>query len=113
MHWLHNYQLFLFDFDGLLVNTEEIHYMAYKRMFNGRGLELTWDFDYYCTLAHYSAEGLRDQVYEQYHELKTMEPSWAVLYSEKKQAIIDLLNEGKVHLMPGVEKILTYLNEAN
>src|ERR1700722_13196293 len=102
MRWIHNFNLFLFDFDGLLVNTEEIHYMAYKRMFAGRGLSLTWDFNYYCTLAHYSAEGLRDQVYAQFPVLKEIEPSWPVLYAEKKQAIIDLLNEGKVNLMPGV-----------
>ena len=32
MRWISEYQLFLFDLDGLLVNTEELHYQAYKNM---------------------------------------------------------------------------------
>ena len=32
MDWIKKYQLFLFDFDGLLVNTEEMHFLAYKQM---------------------------------------------------------------------------------
>lgn len=113
MRWIHNYQLFLFDFDGLLVNTEEIHYLAYKRMCANRGINLHWDFDYYCRLAHYSAEGLRDQIYLQFPDLVAQEPSWQVLYAEKKEAILRLLNEGAVHPMPGVEKLLTALQAAD
>lgn len=113
MQWIHEFQLFLFDFDGLLVNTEEIHYMAYKRMCAQRGVDLTWDFDYYCRVAHYSAEGLREQLYAQYPQLKAIESSWDVLYAEKKRAVIELLNEGAIHPMPGVEKLLTALEKAS
>lgn len=113
MQWIHKFNLFLFDFDGLLVNTEEIHFMAYKRMCAGRGFKLDWDFDRYCQIAHYSAEGLKIAIYEKFPMLKKIEPSWEVLYAEKKQAIIDLLNEDAVHLMPGVEALLQHLEEAN
>jgi haloacid dehalogenase superfamily, subfamily IA, variant 3 with third motif having DD or ED len=112
MDWIKEYQLFLFDFDGLLVNTEEIQFMAYKRMCAGRGVDLKWQFSDYCRVAHYSSEGLRDQIYAQYPELKDQEPSWNVLYSEKKKALADLLNEGAVHPMPGVVKLLTALQDA-
>lgn len=113
MKWIYNYQLILFDFDGLLVNTEEIHYMAYRRMCAKRGVSMDLGFDQYCKIAHYTSEGLKEQLYQLYPQLKTQEPCWSVLYAEKKQAIVDLLNEGKVQLMPGVEKMLLALQEAS
>jgi HAD superfamily hydrolase (TIGR01509 family) len=113
MQWIHEFQLFLFDFDGLLVNTEEIHYLAYQRMFAGRGVHFDWKFDQYCRVAHYSADGLKNCIYEEYPILKATGPSWDVLYAEKKQAIIELFIEGAVHTMPGVEHLLTVLQDAS
>lgn len=113
MRWIHDFDLFLLDFDGLLVNTEEIHHLAYKRMCANRGVDFTWDFDTYCSVAHYSATGLREKIYKQFPKLYEQEPLWSVLYSEKKKAIIDLALEGAVQLMPGAERFLKALQEAD
>lgn len=113
MHWIHNYQLFLFDFDGLLVNTEEIHFMAYKQMCAARGYTLDWSFSRYCQAAHYEATALRDQLYITFPKLLKQEPNWDVLYAEKKRAVIKLFKEGAVHLMPGADALLKALQEAN
>lgn len=112
MQWIHKYQLFLFDFDGLLVNTEEIHYLAYKTMCANRGVVFNWSFDAYCRVAHYKSDGLRQKIYAEFPQLYAMEPSWEVLYAEKKQAIIDLVNSGAVQLMPGAEDLLIELQNA-
>lgn len=112
MQWIHNFDLFLFDCDGLLVNTEEIHYMAYKRMCAARGVNLNWSFEYYCTLAHYSSDGLKNEIYIQFPQLVAQVSGWEILYNEKRQAVLDLLNEGAVHTMPGVEQLLTALDKA-
>lgn len=113
MHWIKEFQLFLFDFDGLLVNTEEIHYLAYIRMCANRGFNLDWSFSRYCSAAHHLAEGLRDQIYEKFPQLLIQEPDWNILYAEKKQAFIDLIQEGPVNLMPGVESFLSLLESIN
>lgn len=112
MKWIHDYQLFLFDFDGLLVNTEEIHYMAYKRMCASKGFQLDWSFPHYCSIAHYSSDGLHEKIYQQFPELRALEPRWEVLYQEKKQAFLDLVDEGAVHMMPGAIELLLALEEA-
>lgn len=112
MHWIHDYQLFLFDFDGLLVNTEEIHYRAYRQMMAGNGLELGWDFDRYCQIAHYEHDGIKKQIFTDYPSLKDS-ASWEELYSQKSQAVMDLVNHGATHLMPGAEKLLAKLEEEN
>lgn len=113
MKWIDEYQLFLFDFDGLLVNTEEIHYLAYKKMCHQRGFELLWDFPYYCSIAHYSSDGLRQQIYADFPQLEAQQPNWEVLYAEKKQAFLHLLRNGSVHMMPGAEALLQLLAQKN
>ncbi|MEC7838555.1 MAG: HAD family phosphatase [Chlamydiota bacterium] len=112
MDWIHNYDLFLFDFDGLLVNTEMIHYRAYKKMCADRGFNLDWDFAKYIEIAHYSSEGLERHVYGCFPELQEIEPNWPVLYAEKKAALIGLFHQEPVPLMPGVEKLLNELQKA-
>lgn len=106
---IRDFQLVLFDFDGLLVNTEEVHYQAYQRMCADRGIKFNWSFSRYCQAAHYEATALRDQLYQEFPELQTIEPDWNVLYAEKKKALLDLVSEGAIHLMPGVEKLLNAL----
>lgn len=113
MDWIHNYQVFLFDLDGLLVNTEELHFMAYKNMLKARGFDLPWDFNRYCQTAHYHSDRIRDELFELFPALREQEPSWDVLYSEKKNAMVKLLKSGAVHLMPGVEELLFALQKTN
>lgn len=111
MNWIRRYQLFLFDFDGLLVNTEHLHYKAYRRMCANRNIDLTWDFLEYAELAHRSATGVRDRLYQNFPQLATEAPEWSVLYEEKKQAFLQLLEEGQAELMPGVESLLKVLQD--
>jgi beta-phosphoglucomutase len=113
MSWISNYQLFLFDFDGLLVNTEELHFLAYQQMMQARGITLNWSFERYCQSAHYSSEKFRKEIFEQYPDLQVQDPTWEILYREKQANMERLLDSGEVHLMPGVEALLTRLQSAN
>lgn len=109
MKWISRFQLFLFDFDGLLVNTEHLHFQAYINMLAQRGFKLEWSFAKWCEMAHLNAEALREGLYAEFPDL---EPNWALLYAEKKQAYFDLISSGKVELMPGVERLLKELAKA-
>lgn len=113
MEWINNFQLFLFDFDGLLVDSEKAHYLAYRNMCSTRGYELPWDFNHYCLQAHYSQERLKEAIYEELPKLYTDEPNWDVLYEEKKTALSDLLNNGTIEMMPGAAKLLSALEKAD
>lgn len=108
MQWVENFQLFLFDFDGLLVNTEHLHYQAYVDMLSRRGYKVDWSFLRFCELAHYDAEGLKNQIYIEFPDI---EPNWEILYNEKKQIYFELLGSGKIKLMPGVENLLSELEK--
>ena len=103
------FQLFLFDFDGLLVNTEKLHYQAYVDALAQRGYQLDWSFDMFRKIAHLNAEALMIALYREFPELQQGE--WETFYSEKKKVYLDLLHQGKVELMPGVETLLTTLDQ--
>jgi HAD superfamily hydrolase (TIGR01509 family) len=109
---LDSFDLCMFDFDGLLVNTELIHYEAYRRMFANRGYEMAWDFPRYCMAAHYESTGLREAAYDTIPGLHNHEPDWLILYEEKKQEYKNLVQDGKVQLMPGVEEFLLKIRDS-
>lgn len=112
MEWIHFYQLFLFDLDGLLVNTESLHYLAYKNMLQAHNFTLPWDFRRYCMTAHYHSDKIADEFLELFPSLYSQGYTWDQLYEQKKQEVMDLLNAGKVSLMPGVEELLKALHKA-
>lgn len=82
-------------------------------MCHARGVNFDWDFDRYCQAAHYEAHALRDHLYTHFPQLQRQEPSWDVLYAEKKQAISELFAADQIQLMPGVPRLLTALQVAN
>lgn len=112
MDWILNYQLFLFDFDGILVNTEQLHYKAYIKMCADRGFSLNWDQKTYLKHALFNSTGLRDGIYREFPDLKRFEPCWDILYQEKKRAYFDLLYEEGTSLVPGVAELLEALQAA-
>src|SRR5690349_22870106 len=111
MNWISEYQLFLFDLDGLLVNTEALHYGAYKRMLAGRGYTLPWDFEKYFSIAQQDAEAPKRYIYAEFPKLQQEEPDWKVLYAEKKECYLDLLQTEAAPLMPGAEDLLLELKK--
>jgi len=113
MQWIFRYQLFLFDLDGLLVNTEEQHFQAYKIMLERRGFTLPWDFMTYFRIAQTDADAPRRYVYAEFPELFKKESRWDVLYSEKKKAYLELLEATPAPLMPGASRLLLALASAN
>lgn len=112
MNWIQSFDLFLFDFDGLLVNTEELHCAAYRKMCQSRGYNLDWTLSQFFEVAHFDAAGLKNAIYQKFPELQKQEPRWEVLYAEKKRYYQELLEKGDLSLMPGVKEVLVALEKA-
>jgi beta-phosphoglucomutase len=112
LSWAAPFSLILFDFDGLLVNTEKIHYMAYQETLKKLGFTLTWDFAKYVSIAHFKAEGLEEEIYKDFPELKKREPEWKSIYRVKRETYLKLLEEREVEWMPGAEELLIRLHDS-
>ena len=113
MQWIYQYQLFLFDLDGLLVNTEELHFKAYVEMCRTRGYHLPWDFVTYYKIAQQAADAPKRFIYQEFPKLELEEPRWEILYAEKKRIYLQLLENEPVPLLPGAKRILNELQKAN
>lgn len=107
MRWIERFDLFLLDFDGLLVDTERLHYEAYKELCSRYDFELPLEFPQYLGIAHSSAEGLKNAIHP---HLMEKEKNWDVLYKQKVKIYLELLHSGKLALMPGVEQFLEELS---
>lgn len=106
MKWIHDFHLFLFDFDGLLVNTEHLHFQAYLNVLSKRGYTLDWGFGKFCELAHLDSKAWKEALFV---EIPDLVPIWNQIYAEKKEAYLELVTSGKVELMPGVKRLLESL----
>ncbi len=110
MQWVSNFDLFLFDFDGLLVNTEELHFKAYQQLCREKGYTLPWTMGQFFEIAHVGSEGIRRELRLLFPQL--FETSWEKLYEEKKKLYETFLEEeGLSLLLPGVEPLLEKLVE--
>lgn len=112
MDWdrVHSFDFFLFDFDGLLVDTERLHYEAYKNMLASHGYTLPWSYPEYALVAHYSSHGIREKLQNLFPDL-FVKNKWEDLYRGKTEAFIHLVQAKEVYLMPGVDTFLRFLEE--
>jgi HAD superfamily hydrolase (TIGR01509 family) len=106
-----SFDAFFFDFDGLLADTEPLHYKAYQHMLKKRNLTLPWDFKTYCHYAHQKTEVFAEQMFKLFPSLKEEQPNWMLLREEKQKIYQNLLLTESIGLMPGVKKILTLLQK--
>jgi HAD superfamily hydrolase (TIGR01509 family) len=109
MNWIRDYQLFLFDFDGLLVDTEQLHFASYREMCFRHRCEMNWDFQRFCREAHSKAMGIWDALAREFPRIFEDEPCKEVLYEEKKSIYVELLKRARLELMEGAESLLTAL----
>jgi beta-phosphoglucomutase len=104
-----DYQLYLFDFDGLLVDTEQLHYTAYMEMARRQGFPLTWDYRRFRQVAHSKPMGFFDG-WQKEHPRALEGTSKEVLYEEKKRLYVELLQKNPLELMEGAEELIDALD---
>ncbi|MCH9611423.1 MAG: hypothetical protein S4CHLAM81_11650 [Chlamydiales bacterium] len=88
------------------MDSEQLHFDAYKQMCAKRGISLKWDEVQYAKFALYSADGLKKALLKEYEQLQDV--PWERLYAEKKACYQELLAK-RVDLMPGVTPFLEML----
>ncbi len=111
LQWIHNFDLFLFDFDGLLVNTEHLHFQAYVNVFAKRGYHLKWSFQTFTRIAHIGGSSLQEAICGEFPDLGAI--GWEEIYLEKRREYLQLITRGKLELMPGVKPLLQQLEKEN
>ena len=97
---------FLFDLDGLLVDSEPMHYTAFTNTAKSFGYTVPWDFRTYCQKAHTQSLGLKKAFLELFPQA---EDKWHEIYHQVKLNFSSLINMSPLELMPGVDEFLDML----
>jgi HAD superfamily hydrolase (TIGR01509 family) len=99
-------QAIIFDFDGVIANSEPLHLMAFQHVLQGAGVDLT-PADYYARYLGYDDEGVFNAIARD-RGLKLNGADVASLVARKGDRMEELLRSGAV-LFPGA---IEFIREA-
>jgi beta-phosphoglucomutase len=102
--------MILLDFDGLLVDTEFLHYQAYLQAVNDLGGSLALSFEEYIDISLKGAQAIKKVIDEQCPDLEKRGIPWEQVYSCKKETLLQIVREKPVSLMPGVPELLKWIS---
>jgi HAD superfamily hydrolase (TIGR01509 family) len=101
----------LFDVDGTLADTEEIHRLAFNAAFRGAGLDWSWDRDLYHQLL--AVTGGKERIRYYLDSFRTDGISKSItdefiaeLHKAKTVNYTNALARGDVPLLPGIERLM-------
>jgi beta-phosphoglucomutase len=94
----------LFDFDGVIVNSEPLHFYAFNQVLGAERIELT-ETEYYRELIGFDDRGAFRHIYEKHH--LALDPKTLLrLMTRKSEVMMELIQERKYKALPGVEQFV-------
>ena len=99
----------IFDVDGTLAETEDLHRQAFNRAFAEMGLPWTWEPAFYAELLTVMGGKERLAHYVETHhgaDLPALRPRLAEIHDRKTRIYGDLVASGRLGLRPGVARLV-------
>ena len=98
----------IFDVDGTLAETEELHRQAFNRTFERFGLDWMWDRELYTDLLQTTGgkERILRYIEDHHPERRDLVGKIADLHATKSRAYVELLADGALELRPGVARLI-------
>jgi len=103
-HWPH---AALFDFDGVIVNSEPLHYLAFHEVLRAEKIELT-EQQYYGELIGFDDKGAFRRIFEL--NGRELDPkTFLRVMTRKSEVMMDLIRSRKFEALPGAEEFVRSL----
>src|SRR5687767_831574 len=97
----------LFDFDGVIVNSEPLHFFSFSEVLKSEHIELTED-EYYRDLIGFDDRGAIRHAFEK--RGRALEPKTLLaLMARKSGVMMDFIHRRDFHALPGVEEFVRTL----
>src|SRR5688500_11030672 len=97
----------LFDFDGVIVNSEPLHFFALRDVLKSEHIELTED-EYYRDLIGFDDRGALRHVFQKRN--LPLEPKTLLsLMAHKSRVMMDFIRRRQFQALPGVEEFVRTL----
>ncbi|HEX4124804.1 MAG TPA: HAD family phosphatase [Tepidisphaeraceae bacterium] len=97
----------LFDFDGVLVNSEPLHFQAFREVLAAEHIKLTEE-EYYRELIGFDDKGAFRHVYEM-RKRELPAKTFLALMAAKGRMMKQLIHRGQFSALPGVEEFVRAL----
>jgi len=96
------FDLFIFDLDGTLINTEDLHYQSYKETLIFFGYVSEFTFETHCKYCHYDDNMMKNFVNTE------LNVNYEKFYQHKKNIYLSKLSNN-LQLINGVEELINKL----
>lgn len=94
----------LFDFDGVIVNSEPLHYLAFQDALHDEGIDIS-EAEYYRDLIGFDDAGFFRHVYQS-HRLDLPPGTMLKLMTRKGERTMELIRGRHYEALPGVEEFV-------
>src|SRR2546423_8282166 len=94
----------LFDFDGVIVNSEPLHLRAFQEVLAAEHIELT-EAEYYREMIGFDDRGAFKHVFEK-HQRPLDPKTFLRVMTRKSEVMMDLIHRRQFHALPGVEEFV-------
>src|SRR5580704_14802419 len=94
----------IFDFDGVIVNSEPLHFFAFHEVLRAEKIDLT-EQEYYRELIGFDDRGGFKHIYDR-HNLPLDAKTMLRLMTRKSEVVMDLIERRQYQALPGVEEFV-------
>ena len=97
----------LFDFDGVIVNSEPLHYQAFREVLAAEKIEISEE-EYYRELIGFDDKGAFRHIYQS-RGVPLTPKTFLTLMTRKSEVMMDLIRRRQFSALPGVEQFVRSL----
>lgn len=106
---MNNYKGIIFDLDGVIVDTAKFHFLAWRKLANDRGFDITLEQNE--KLKGVSRVKSLQQILEWGNQTVTDEDFQEMMKTKNEDYLGRISHMNEDDLLPGVKKVLDYLTE--
>ncbi|MEX3009685.1 HAD-IA family hydrolase [Hoeflea sp. TYP-13] len=99
----------IFDVDGTLAETEDLHRLAFNKAFEEAGIDWVWSRDLYARLLRVT--GGKERIRSYAEETTTANIDAPALHARKTEIYNGFMVPGALQLRPGVERLIRYAKD--
>jgi beta-phosphoglucomutase len=97
----------LFDFDGVLVNSEALHFQAFREVLSAEHIDLSEE-EYYRELLGFDDKGAFRHIYQK-RNVELSPKTFLSVMARKSEVMMDLIYRRQFSALPGVEEFVRSL----
>ena len=97
----------MFDFDGVIVNSEPLHFYAFHEVLKSESIELTEE-EYYREMIGFDDKGAFRHIYKR-RKLALEPKTFLRLFTRKSEVMMELIEQRKYSALPGAAEFIRSL----